>query len=241
MAAKNDGNLDARLERLATAVTEAAADNLVSLVLYGSAASGIRGAQSDVNLLMVLRDASAAALHPLGPALRAWLRSGERAPLVFSLDGWRRAADVFPIEIEDIRQRHRVLRGTDPVAEVATTREDLRRELEREARGLLIQLRASYAAAAGDGKALAAVVRDSLRTVLVLFRASLRLGDASLPDSREALVETVGRAASFEPSAFRWALDQQAAPRPARLQPYDATAAAYLDAVATFVAFVDRS
>jgi len=241
MAAKNDGNLDARLERLASAVTAAAGDNLVSLVLYGSAAGGTRGAQSDVNLLMVLRDASAAALHPLGAALRDWLKHGERAPLVFSLDGWRRAADVFPIEIEDIRQRHRVLRGTDPVADVTTTREDLRRELEREARGLLIQLRASYAAAAGDGKDLAVVVRDSLRTVLVLFRASLRLGDGSLPDSREALVETVARAAGFAPSAFRWALDQQEAARPARLQPYDAIAAAYLDAVATFVAFVDRS
>jgi hypothetical protein len=148
---------------------------------------------------------------------------------------------VFPIEIEDIRQRHRVLRGTDPVADLTTTRDDLRRELEREARGLLIQLRASYAAAAGDGKDLAAVVRDSLRTVLVLFRASLRLGDGSLPESREALVETVARAAGFAPSALRWALDQQGAARPARLQPYDAIAAAYLDAVATFVAFVDRS
>jgi hypothetical protein len=241
MAAKHDGNLEARLERLATAVTAATGDNLVSLVLYGSATGGARGTQSDVNLLMVLRDASAAALHPLGDALRDWLRSGERAPLVFSLDGWRQAADVFPIEIEDIRQQHRVLRGTDPVADLATTRDDLRRELEREARGLLIQLRASYAAATGDGKALAAVVRDSLRTVLVLFRASVRLSDGNPPDSRDAVVETVARAAGFESSAFRWALDQQTAARPGRLEAHDPIAAAYLDAVASFVAFVDRS
>jgi hypothetical protein len=127
------------------------------------------------------------------------------------------------------------------VADLATTRDDLRRELEREARGLLIQLRASYAAAASDGKALAAVVRDSLRTVLVLFRASLRLTDGSLPDSRDALVEAVARAAGFDPSAFRWALDQQAAARTGRLQAHDPIAAAYLDAVASFVAFVDRS
>jgi hypothetical protein len=241
MARAGDGKLNQRLERLAAAVAAATGDNLVSLVLYGSAAAGTRGAQSDVNLLMVLRDASAAALHPLGDALRDWLRSGERAPLVFSLDGWRRAADVFPIEIEDIRQRHRVLRGSDPVADLTTTRDDLRRELEREARGLLVQLRASYAAAASDGKALAAVVRDSLRTVLVLFRASLRLGDGAPPESREALVEAVGRAAGFDPSAFRWPLEQQTAARPGRLRAHDPTAAAYLDAVASFVAYVDRS
>jgi hypothetical protein len=190
---------------------------------------------------MVLRDASAAALRPLGDALRDWLRSGERAPLVFSLDGWRRAADVFPIEIEDIRQRHRVLRGTDPVADLPTTRADLRRELEREARGLLVQLRASYAAAASDGKALAAVVRDSLSSVLVLFRASLRLGDGTPPDARDTLVEIVGQAAGFDPSAFRWALEQHSASRPGRLAAHDPIAAAYLDAVASFVAYVDRS
>lgn len=241
MAATDDGKLDDRLERLAAAVVAATGDNLVSLVLYGSAAAGQRGAQSDVNLLMVLRDASAAALHPLGGALRDWLKSGERAPLVFSLDGWRRAADVFPIEIEDIRRRHRVLHGADPVADLTTTRDDLRRELEREARGLLIQLRAAYAAAASDGKALAAVVTDSLRTVLVLLRASVRLGDGDVPESREGLVEAVGRTAGFDPAAFRWPLEQQAASRPGKLQPHDPLAAAFLDAVASFVAYVDRS
>jgi len=236
-----DGKLEQRLERLADAVTAATGDNLVSLVLYGSAADGKVGAQSDVNLLMVLRDASATALHPLGAALRDWLKGGERAPLVFSLDGWRRAADVFPIEIEDIRQRHRVLRGTDPVADLATTRDDLRRELEREARGLLIQLRASYAAAASDGKALAGVVRDSLRTVLVLFRASLRLADGKIPETREALVDAVAASAGFDAGAFRWPLEQQGAAKPGRLQPNDPVAAAYLDAVASFVTYVDRS
>lgn len=236
-----DDKLEQRLERLADAVTAAAGDNLVALVLYGSAADGKVGAQSDVNLLMVLRDASAAALHPLGAALRDWLKGGERAPLVFSLDGWRRAADVFPIEIEDIRQRHRVLRGADPVADLATTRDDLRRELEREARGLLIQLRASYAAAASDGKALATVVQDSLRTVLVLFRASLRLADGKIPETREALVDAVAASAGFDAGAFRWPLEQQGASKPGRLQPNDPVAAAYLDAVASFVTYVDRS
>lgn len=236
-----DAKLEQRLERLTKAVTAATGDNLVSLVLYGSAADGQVGAQSDVNLLLVLRDASAAALHPVGAALRDWLKGGERAPLVFSLDGWQRAADVFPIEIEDIRQRHRVLHGVNPVVDLTTTRDDLRKELEREARGLLIQLRASYAAAASDGKALAAVVQDSLRTVLVLFRASLRLTEGDIPSTREALVEAVARNAGFDPAAFRWPLEQQAAAKPGRLQPNDPVAAAYLDAVATFVTYVDRS
>src|SRR5512134_3743080 len=103
MAARQRDDLERRLERFATAVAGATGDNLAALVLYGSAAAGQHTSRSDVNLLLVLRDASAAGLRPLGEAFRDWVRAGERAPLVFSERGWRAAADVFPIEIEDIR------------------------------------------------------------------------------------------------------------------------------------------
>jgi len=241
MAAKQRDDLERRLERFATAVADAAGANLVSLVLYGSAAAGQHGSRSDVNLLLVLRDASAAGLHPLGAAFRGWVRAGERAPLVFSEAGWRSAADVFPIEIEDIRHRHRILRGADPVADLRTTTEHLRHQLEREARGLLIQLRASYAAAESDGKALTEVVANSLGTVLALFRALLRLRGSAVPDDAATLVSVAAVAAGLDPAAFTWPVAQRAVPRPARLTEYDPIAAQYLDAVQAFVDFVDRS
>jgi len=241
MAAKQRDDLERRLERFATAVGDAAGDNLVSLVLYGSAAVGQSGTRSDVNLLLVLRDASAAGLRPLGPAFRDWVRAGERAPLVFSQTGWRNAADVFPIEIEDIRHQHRILRGVDPVAELRTRPEHLRHQLEREARGLLIQLRASYAAAESDGRALTQVVAESLGSVLALFRALLRHRGADVPDDATALVAAAAAVAGLEAGAFAWPVAQRTAPKPARLAAYDPVAAQYLDAVQTFVDFVDRS
>jgi len=241
MAGKRPADLDRRLEAFADALSVAAGDNLVALVLYGSAAVGRHTSRSDVNLLLVLRNAGAEALRPLGPAFRDWVRSGERAPLVFSEAGWRNAADVFPIEIEDIRRRHRILRGVNPVADLATTSEDLRHQLEREARGLLIQLRASYAAAAADGRLLAAVVTDSLGSALALFRALLRLGNAEIPDDAEAVVAAAAERGGFEASAFTWPLAQRTAGKAARLDPYDPIAARYLDAVAAFVDFIDRS
>jgi hypothetical protein len=241
MAAKQRDHLERRLERFANAVEEAAGANLVSLVLYGSAAAGQDGGRSDVNLLLVLRDASAARLRPLGPAFRDWVRAGERAPLVFSEAGWRNAADVFPIEIEDIRQRHRILRGTDPVADLRTTREHLRHQLEREARALLIQLRASYAAAESDGKALTEVVADSLGSVLALFRALLRLKATDVPDDPMSLVAATAALAGIDAGAFAWPVAPRSAPRPATLAAYDPVAADYLDAVQAFVDFVDRT
>lgn len=241
MAARAMKDLDDRLNRFADAVATAVGDNLVSLVLYGSAAGPGRTARSDVNLLLILRDAGATALQPLGPVFRDWVKAGERAPLVFSESGWANAADVFPIEIEDIRHQHRVLRGRDPVEGVETAKADLRQALEREARSLLIQLRASYAAAAADGRALSTVVVDSVSTVLVLFRASLRLSDTAVPAAAADLVAAVAERAGFDASAFSWPLAQRAAGKLAKLDAYDPVAAAYLDAIVAFVDFVDRS
>ena len=241
MAGKRPADLEHHLESFAETLSAAAGDNLVALVLYGSAAAGGHTSRSDVNLLLILRDAGAAALRPLGPAFRRWVRSGERAPLVFSEAGWRSAADVFPIEIEDIRHRHRVLRGVNPVADLSTTRDDLRHQLEREARGLLIQLRASYAASADDGRTLSAVVADSLGPVLTLFRALLRLGNADIPDDAAAIVAAAAERGGFDVAAFAWPLAQRTATKPVRLAPYDPIAAGYLDAVAAFVDFIDRS
>lgn len=241
MAARKRTDLETHLEKFAAAVNGAAGENLVALVLYGSAAAGRHTSRSDLNLLLILRDAGAAALRPLGPAFRDWVRSGERPPLVFSETGWRNAADVFPIEIEDIRARHRVLRGVNPVADLSTTPADLRHQLEREARGLLIQLRASYAAGASDGRALTAVVSDSLGTVLALFRALLRLRGVEVPDDASALVASTAQLAGFDATALGWPLAQRTATKPARLAPDDPIAGAYLDAVTTFVDFIDRS
>lgn len=241
MPDKRTQRREARLEAFSAAVAAAAGPNLVSLVLYGSAARGALRDTSDLNLLLVLQDAAAEALRPLGPPFRDWVRAGERPPLVFSAHGWRAAADVFPIEVEDIRTSRRVLQGTDPVVGLATRREDIRRELEREARGNLVQLRAAYAAAVGDGRELATVVVNSCGTVLVLFRAALRMEGIAPPEAAGEVVAAVAARAAFPADAFAWALAQREAARPAALKPYDPVAARYLDAVAAFVEFVDRS
>jgi hypothetical protein len=86
-------------------------------VLYGSAARGDWDAtRSDINLLIVLDDASPEALQRLMPAMRTWHDAGYTAPLLVSRVEWARSADVFPVEITDMRLAYRVLRGADPAS-----------------------------------------------------------------------------------------------------------------------------
>src|SRR5688572_12601068 len=105
----------AQVEELAAQVERAVGENLASLVLYGSAARGDFDPKlSDVNLLLIVGDASPSALRPLGPVIGKWASAGQPPPLIFSRRDWETSSDVFPMELEDMRQAHRVLRGEDP-------------------------------------------------------------------------------------------------------------------------------
>jgi hypothetical protein len=168
-----------------------------SAVLYGSAARGdfIPG-HSDVNLMLILEDATPEILRSLGRALTQWRRARLEPPLLMSREEWERATDVFPIEITDMRAAYQVLRGTDPLTEAAVLPSDLRRALEREFRGKLLRLRQGYAAASPDPAALGALAAQSSGTVMVLLRALLALlGKAVLAnpiDLAHASEEAVG-------------------------------------------------
>jgi predicted nucleotidyltransferase len=241
MATSRLRDLDARLEQLARAVESAAGSNLVSLVLYGSAAAGTARENSDLNLLLILEDARSGALSALSPALAGWLKRNERPPLIFSRESWHAAADVFPLEIEDIRSRHRVLRGTDPVAGLMTTVHNQRLELEREVRGRMVQLRAAYAAAAEDGRELTDLVAESCHGMMPLFRAAVRMTGSIPPDEPRDLVRQISDLAGLDGTAFDWPLARMAGARVPALTARDPRAARYLDALEAFVHYVDRA
>ena len=232
-----------RMETAVHALTQglqtALGGRLVSLVLYGSVARGTHvPGRSDVNVLLILSDASAATLGAASPSLRAWTKAGYPPPLIHTPAEWAASADVYPLEVEDIREAHRVLAGTDPVEGLLTRREDQARELEHQVRGLLLHLRGHYAAAAADGRALAALLTASIGIVLVFCRGALRLADRSLPGDPGAVIGAAAALAGFDPAPFSWAL---AARREGKtgLSAHDPIGAGYLAAVERLVAFVN--
>src|ERR687890_133073 len=72
-------------------------DNLASVVLYGSAASGdFVQTESDYNLLIALHRIAPEDLRVAQPAMREWQRLGHPLPVYFTFSELRDAADVFP-------------------------------------------------------------------------------------------------------------------------------------------------
>ena len=125
------------------------------------------------------------------------------------------SADAFPIELADMQQSRKTLYGEDLLAGIEINPAHLRLQLERELKGKLLSLRRRYLQTEGDNQPLASLMAASLSTILVLFRAALRLFQREVPATKiDALSELAGHI-SFDPEPFRhvYALkDRRSAP-----------------------------
>lgn len=185
-----------KLEQLTQNLKDACGDNLKSVILYGSAAAGDHaGKRSDYNVLVVAEELGKDALKAFSKTAKSWAKAGNPAPLLFTMDRLNQSTDVFPVELLDIQECHKILYGEDVVSDLEICTDNLRLQIEHELRGNLIQLRQQYLLAAGSGKEVCNLMVRSLSSFLVLFRAGLRLFATEVPRKKfqalEKLNETV--------------------------------------------------
>jgi predicted nucleotidyltransferase len=168
--ASMDDKLADLVKRLQSATTE-----LESVVLYGSAARGdFHEGHSDLNILCTLRALTVKQLAEVSPVARWWTSTEKQpSPLFFTAEELRHAADVFAIELMDIKKNHRVLFGTDVVADIVVPMNLHRIQVEHELRTLLLKLRQQYVQTPSDAKTLEAVLAKSHSGVVTLVRHSL--------------------------------------------------------------------
>jgi predicted nucleotidyltransferase len=186
----------------------AAGENLESVILYGSAASGeFHPEFSNVNLLCVLRQTSFAALAALAPAVEWWTRRKHPAPLVMTREELKRSADVFAIELLDMHEHHRVLFGDDALKGVRVPMHLHRVQVEYELREKLILLRERLLQAAGKKSRLWDLLLSSLPAFTTLFRHVLITLEEPAPKSKREAVQALLSRIQFDPSAFLQVLD----------------------------------
>ena len=193
------------LDELVTQLRAAYRERLASVVLYGSAAGGDHiPNRSDYNVLVLLDgqgfDASSASAA--SAVARAWREAGNPPPLTMTMEEWRRSADIFPMEYADILERNRVLHGEPPFQGITVSPADLRLQIEQQVMGKLLQLRQGALLAGTDGKRQTELVTASLSTMMVLFRAVLRLHGERPPADNAATATRVGALGGFDPAPF---------------------------------------
>src|ERR1700681_1405499 len=108
-----------KLKELVEKLEHAYQDRLVSVVLYGSGASGNHDPKfSDLNVLCVLKEITPRELGEGEPILRWWRERGHPSPLLMTEEEVHNSADSFPIEFRDMKDRRKVLFGVDGIADV---------------------------------------------------------------------------------------------------------------------------
>lgn len=188
--------MDAKLTELVQRLKEFAATNLECVILFGSAARGdFREGHSDLNIVCILHSLTVEELGRLAGVVKWWCaEQREPAPLFFTRDELRQAADVFAVEILDIKQGRRVLYGEDVVAGIEVPMNLHRLQIEHDLRTILLKLRQHYLRGPGNAKELTPMLRKSFSSVLTLLRHTvIAFGEAPPANAHEI----VARAASL--------------------------------------------
>lgn len=177
------------VDRFTAQVREAFGTKLLSVVLYGSAASGeyVHG-RSDLNLALVLETIDLADLARCRPFLAGWRRDAVALPLLLTPTDVRRSADIFPVEFLDICEHHVLLHGSDFFADLNVDPRHLRFQVEHELKAKILSLRESYLGGLDRGTPEALIEElfaASVPSVLALGRNLLRVA-GQRPPGRKA-------------------------------------------------------
>jgi predicted nucleotidyltransferase len=182
---------------------QAAGANLECVALFGSAASGeFHPDFSDINLLCVMRELTAADLAKVAPAINAWTKKNLPAPLLFSHAELKYAADIFAIELLDIRERHRILHGEDIFANMHVPMDMHRIQLEHNLRTKLLTLRQTYLQIVNDASRVRRLMLDSVSNFGTLFRHTLIAMGEQPQGGKADTIPMLAEKVQFDPGIF---------------------------------------
>jgi predicted nucleotidyltransferase len=231
------GQLDQLVEKLRKALGA----DLVSVVLYGSAAVGdFHEKFSDYNILCVLTRIAPEQLAASESVFRWWRQLGNPSPLLLTEHELQTSTDCFPIEIHDIRDHHRILEGADLVSSLEIDRSFHRAQVEHELRAKLLRLRQKAAGILSDRDVLRGLLVESVSTFCVLFRHALIIESGDAPARKRDIIERARERFGIDPDPFMRLLDHRE--QKIKLQEIDPLPllAAYLIEIGRVIDSVDK-
>jgi predicted nucleotidyltransferase len=229
------------LTDLANRLKDAAGSNLVSVILYGSAATQeFHEGHSDLNILCVMQNLGRDDLAKLHAASAWWAKKGHPSPLFFTLDELHHSTDVFAIEFLDIKAAHRILHGEDVVASLHVPMDLHRLNVERELRNNTLRLRQHYLMHPADARRTLELMTSSISSFAALFRHALIALGEEPPSNKRDTMDRLGTVLGFDPSPFRTIFDIREGRKRGRDADVQATFDAYLDRVSEVAEEMDR-
>jgi nucleotidyltransferase-like protein len=232
---------ETKIEEFVKRARAAAGENLQSVILYGSAASGhYDPGFSDLNFFCVLRDTSFDKLSGLAPLVRWWQGQKQPPPMIMTRTELESTTDVFTIELLDMKRHHRVLFGDDVLQGLDVPMRFHRVQVEYELREKLILLRQGALLATKE-EHLWELLLQSATSFVTLFRHALIALGQDAPDNNREVVRQLSKLVGFDSTALEQVLDVRSRKAERKKAEVYAIAAKYLAAIEQVTSAVDKA
>jgi len=177
--------------------------DLISLMLYGSAAGGfyVKG-KSDINILVVLTPDGINRLEDGFDLVKNWRKRNVALPLVITKQFINSSLDSYPIEFLNMKNNSMLIYGEDVLGPLNFKSEDLRLQIERELKSKILLLREGYLEAAGSARSLRQLIRKSLTAFIAIFNAMLYLKQAKAPRDKRDTIQEMKKVFTIDAAVF---------------------------------------
>jgi hypothetical protein len=234
-------HMDKLLTQLVGKLQKAYGERLISVVLYGSAATGDHQADfSDINILCVLSEISTRELAAAGEIFRWWREQGSPSPLLLTEQELVTSADCFAIEFHDIQRQHRLLHGKDVITLLRVEDTFYRAQVEHELRAKLLRVRQKAGGMLSNPDLLRRMLLDSVSTFCVLFRHAIVLSGGDAPVLKREVIRRASETFGIDGTPFERLLDvREGTLKPRELDPVQLLGS-YLKEISQVIDALDR-
>lgn len=193
-----------RIAEWTRSLEAALGDDLLAILLTGGVARGdYRPGESDVNAIVVLRDASFAKLDAISSAMQAARYGARLEATILTEEELPGACDAFPLLYDEIKRSHIVLVGRDPFASTVVHDTYRRLRIEQELREAQIWMRRAVTDALGAPEAIGGAVARKVRQVRRPLRALLGLKGIDCKEDLASVLACAGKVYGVDAGALK--------------------------------------
>ncbi len=186
-------NVSRNLADFVSRACEVFSENMVSVVLFGSAAEGRLRSSSDVNLMLVLKKFDVSQVNLIRENLRV-SHAAIRLGVMFILESEiSDASEAFAVKFTDILTRHRLLFGTSPFLNLEVSRAATIQRLRQVIVNLTLRIRERYALISLREEQLVPIIADSTGPIRACAATILALEGNKQSNPKEALQVLTGQ------------------------------------------------
>lgn len=178
-------------------------DNLISVFIYGSAAGeNYIPKVSDINSVFVFKDLRFSTFKISLKVVSKGIFNKIAAPLFLTKDYINSSLDVFPIEFLDMKENHVLIYGEDILSGLEVKDEHIRLFCEQQIKGKLLRIRQAYLEVGLKKKGLEALLRESLNSLIPIFRNLIRLKGKQPPVNKVEIIRRLCQVFGLDENVF---------------------------------------